>query len=328
VTANRDQPREILAIDIGGSRVKSALIGSQDDRWQLLHRFAPVAVAERSFAELQRIVVEIVAAALAQSTLDGGIGVSTTGPADAAGIVLGSGFFEGYAGASWHRILRERFGSRVPVVRVASDGRAAAWGTYLEDPQAKGRNVAHFVAGTGIGGGMVLGSQLFDGSHNFAGAFGHIKVTAAMTPACSCGGHGCVEVFAAGPAILRHAAGELGRKPGTLTIAELADAARAGSQAAQGAFRDAGHWLGRAIGSLVNIVDPDVVTIGGGIVAAADELADGSGVNWYVDAAAASAREAALPRIAERVQIHRAALVNDAALIGIAALVHEGPGHP
>jgi glucokinase len=242
-------------------------------------------------------------------------------------VVISSGFYSGYAGISWLGILARHTGGRIATVRVLNDGRAAAYGCYLADGQARGRDLVHFVVGTGIGGGMVSGGRLFNGSHNFAGAYGHIKVDPRGTARCVCGGRGCVELHAAAPALARRAAERsvaLDHADGR-GVRQLGELARDGSEPARAIFREAGGWLGIAIGAVANVCDPDVVTVGGGVVAAA---AAGHGGNWYVDAAASTAREMVIPRIAEHLEVVAASLLNDAALIGAAALAAEASPPP
>jgi glucokinase len=242
-------------------------------------------------------------------------------------VVISSGFYSGYTGIRWLDVLGRHTAGRITTARVLNDGRAAAYGCHLADATARGRDLVHFVVGTGIGGGMVSGGRLFNGSHNFAGAYGHIKVDPRGTTRCVCGGRGCVELHAAAPAVAR-LAGERGialQRSDGRGVRQLGELARGGSEPARAVFTEAGGWLGIAIGAVANVCDPDVVTVGGGVVAAA---ADGQGGNWYVDAAAATAREMVIPRIAEHLEVVAASLLNDAALIGAAALAAEASPLP
>ena len=127
-----------------------------------------------------------------------------------------------------------------------------------------------------------------------------------------------MELFAAAPAVARFAAErgvELGEAGGR-GVRELGSVARDGSEPARDAFRTAGRWLAMAIACVANVCDPEIITVGGGVIAAAHA---GNGANWYVDAAAGAAREMVIPRIAEHLTVVEASLLNDAALIGAAA---------
>jgi glucokinase len=274
-------------------------------------------VTSRAFAPLRTTVIDTVRRARAAAPDVRHVGISTTGSVDASGIVLGAGFFEDYAQVSWKAVLDEAEPGANLAVSVTNDGRAAAWGTYLEDAVARGCSLAHFVVGTGIGGGVVVHDRLLHGAHNFAAVLGHLRVTDEATQPCVCGRQGCVELFAAAPALLRRARAAGVSAEATASVPALAAAARGGDAAAREAFRAAGAWLGRAVSLVANVLDPAVVTVGGGVLAAAD---DGDGGNWYVEGAAASAAALAHPRIAPRLQVVRASLLNDAALVGAAAL--------
>lgn len=309
---------QVLGIDIGASSVKAALVAPGS--WSIATRLPTTDIRTRTFGELRTAVEETVARSLVLAPGLTRIGISTTGSADRDGIVISSGFYSGYQNVNWREILAISTGGWIRVARVLNDGRAAAYGTYLADTHARGQDVVHFVVGTGIGGGMVSGGVLFNGTHNFAGAYGHIKVDPDHPARCVCGGRGCVELFAAAPAVARFAA-EAGvslEAEGGRGVRQLGSLARAGSGPAREAFRTAGRWLALAIGCVANVCDPAIVTVGGGVIAAAQ---DGNGGNWYVDASAAAARDMVIPRIAERLTVVEASLLNDAALIGAVGFV-------
>jgi glucokinase len=309
--------RNVLGIDIGASSVKAALVALHS--WTIVHRLATVDIHTRTFAELREAVEQLAGEGIGLDPDLARVGISTTGSAGLDDVVISSGFYTGYENVNWLEILGHSTGGRIQVARVLNDGRAAAYGTFLADARASGRHLVHFVVGTGIGGGMVSEGTLFNGAHNFAGAYGHIKVDPAGSAVCVCGARGCVELFAAAPAVARFAAerGITLAEPGGRGVRELGSLARAGSAPAREAFQTAGRWLGVAVACVANVCDPAVVTVGGGVIAAAQ---DGTGGNWYVDAAAMAARGMVIPRIAEHLVVFEASLLNDAALIGAAAL--------
>ncbi len=315
----------LLAIDIGASSVKAAIVRSQV--WDISHRLPSIDIHDRSFAELRAAVEGTASAALELDPAIDAVGISTTGSANTDDVVISSGFYSGYQNISWQEILGRSSAGRIRVVRVLNDGRAAAYGTFLADRRARGQHLVHFVIGTGIGGGMVAGGTVFNGTHHFAGAYGHIKVDPYDPRTCVCGGRGCVEQHAAAPAVARFAI-ERGVTLSCLDgrgVRQLGELARTGSEPAREAFRIAGRWLAVAIGCVANVCDPAFVTLGGGVVAAAQ---DGSGGNWYVDSAAAAAPAMVIPRIAEHLTVVEASLLNDAALIGAAAWATKPAVHP
>lgn len=312
---------QLIAIDIGASSVKAAIV--RTGTWDISDRLPSIDILHRNFDELRAAVQLTVSTALALNPAIDGVGISTTGSANSDDVVISSGFYSGYENVRWQDVLAASTQGRIRTVRVLNDGRAAAYGTFLADRQARGQHLVHFVIGTGIGGGMVVDGRVFNGSHNFAGAYGHIKVDHNDRRTCVCGGHGCVELYSAAPAVARLAIERGLRLTHTdgRGVRELGELARAGSEPARDAFRTAGRVLAVAIGGVANVCDPAYVTLGGGVVAAAR---NGHGGNWYVDAAAAAAPAMVIPRIAEKLRVVEASLLNDAALIGAAAWAAAG----
>ncbi len=125
-----------------------------------------------------------------------------------------------------------------------------------------GRGVADVAVvsiGRGVGLGMVLGGRLYRGAAGGAGEFGHLKVVAGG-PACACGGRGCLEAVVGESALAAAASEVVGR---TIAIDEAADLARAGHRGVAAVFADAGDTLGRAVGNLVNLLNPSLVILAG-----------------------------------------------------------------
>jgi predicted NBD/HSP70 family sugar kinase len=125
-----------------------------------------------------------------------------------------------------------------------------------------GRGVANFAVvtlGRGIGMGMVLDGRLFRGTRGGAGELGHMKV-ARGGPLCECGGRGCLEAVIGEPALLATLASKLGRD---VTVDEAGVLARDGDRRAARVFAEVGHHLGRAVGNVVNILNPDRVLLAG-----------------------------------------------------------------
>jgi glucokinase len=157
----------------------------------------------------------------------------------------------------------------LPVV-IDNDANAGGWAEWRFGA-ARGHSDALFVAvGTGIGGALVVGGQLRRGAHGTAGEIGHIVVERDGR-ACPCGSHGCWEQYASGRAFLRDA-----REAGFEVEhgSAVTAAARAGDERAQAVFAEIGTWLGLGIASLVAVLDPSVVVVGGGLSAARDLLLD------------------------------------------------------
>jgi glucokinase len=165
---------------------------------------------------------------------------------------------------------------------VDNDANAAAWAEARYGAGAGRRNVLVVTVGTGIGGGFILDGRLYRGSTGLGGEFGHITV-APDGPVCGCGNRGCLESVASGTALGREgrAAAEasptgaiatLAGDPARVTGEVVFAAAKAGDPAAIGLFDKLGGWLGIGLGSLVTLLDPEVVVIGGGMIAVGELL--------------------------------------------------------
>ena len=176
--------------------------------------------------------------------------------------------------------LQEQFSSPVKVV---NDVNAAAFGEFTF---GAGQGVSNFLMitiGTGIGGGVIVDSQLQYGPSGSAGEIGHMTVEP-YGPQCTCGNHGCLEALAAKNAIIRRAAAKLeaGRKSSltetagsnfsSLNPAMIAHAASNGDVVASETLEETGIAIGIALANVVALLDPDRIAIGGGIASAGELL--------------------------------------------------------
>jgi glucokinase len=183
-------------------------------------------------------------------------------------------------------------------------------------------NAVMLTIGTGIGGGLVIGGEVYRGSTGAAAELGHVVVDADGPPCQgNCPNRGCVEVMASGTAIAREGLLAAERAPDsplgravangvTLDGKEVTDAAREGDPLAVGVVETAGRWLGVALASLANIFGPDVIVLGGGVMQAGDLLAE------------PARRELASRALApmNRTPVVAAALGQDAGMIGAATM--------
>jgi glucokinase len=210
--------------------------------------------------------------------------------------------------------------SGLPCV-VDNDANAAAWGEYRFGAGRGSRHMLLVTVGTGIGGGMVWDGALYRGAHGFAAEIGHVIVEP-NGPPCGCGNLGCWEQVASGQALDRVGRAEAARHPdgaiarqaagAEVTGVHVTDAARAGDHAAVGIVEEVGRRLGQGLAGLVNILDPELIVVGGG-VAEEGELVLGPARRAFVDAVEA-------PEHRPEVPILPAALGNEAGAIGAAAL--------
>ncbi len=140
----------------------------------------------------------------------------------------------------------------------------------------------YLTVSTGIGGGIIIDGEMYGGKSGAAGELGHVVIDM-NGPPCGCGARGCLEALASGTAIatkgeeLAESGGSptlarLRREEGRVTSEMMQRAAEMGDTASREAFREAGHYFGVALASYVNIFDPEVIVIGGGVAKAGDLL--------------------------------------------------------
>ena len=254
------------------------------------------------------------------------IGVGAAGLVDAAEGVLR--FAPNLAWRNLPIAQRMRDALGLPC-QVDNDASMAAYGEFRFGAGRGYRHLLLVAVGTGIGGGIVADGRLFRGAHGFAAEIGHIIVEPGG-PLCGCGNRGCWEQVAAGRAI-----GRMGREavvehphsilwrlaegdPGNVSGKLVTDAALQGDEVAVGIVAEAGRRLGEGIAGLVNVLDPQVVVVGGGVIVAGDLL---------LDPARASYEEAVEgPGYRPRVPIVPAQLGNDAGAVGAATAALEELG--
>ena len=205
--------------------------------------------------------------------------------------------------------MREHYAGSRPAV-IHNDAVALA---VAEHRWGAGRgcdNVLAMVVSTGVGGGLILGGRRIDGTSGNAGHIGHVVVDPAGPP-CGCGGRGCIEAIARGPAIAAYAV-ELGWR-GDSTGEAVAEGARAGDPACLAAFTRAGRAVGIGVASTAALLDLEVVSIGGGISSA--------GEVFFAPLREAFAEHAGMDYV-RRCRIVQPTHAAEAGLAGAAALTH------
>jgi glucokinase len=300
-----------LTFDIGGSSIKVAVIEGGAQPRIAARPFTPITLESGHIDELEGLVLSTTAAALQDVGSIDRVAISTTGIVDAEGTVRESGFITDYAGTSWAQTFERSFPGQFEVVHVANDGDCAAWAEFVAGSGRSAESLAHFVLGTGLGGGAIVSGALVVDPPGGRGNFGHVTVPAKEPAACACGNDRCAEAFAATRGVLR------GAPSGVTTIRELSARVGSGDGVAMSAFETAGTWLGHAIATVAGMLKIETVTIGGGLALAARTQAE----NVYVDAARRTAHELT----ASSTQVLESDLGNDGGLLGAAALATSAP---
>lgn len=204
-----------------------------------------------------------------------------------------------------------------------NDANVAALAEVRIGVAAGAEHMVMVTLGTGVGGGLVLNGDVYRGATGAAGEIGHTVVRAGGEP-CRCGGRGCLEAYASGTALLRIAgdlvkAGEEGPLAdlvhrGELDGQEVGRLAREGDPAALQAVEEVGRWLGTGLVGLTNLLEPEIIVVGGGLVGLGHML---------LDPAREVLAEGALSPAREGVAVKCAQLGSDAGILGAGLMAWE-----
>lgn len=207
-------------------------------------------------------------------------------------------------------------------VRLENDANAAAVGEMWRGAGQGQRSLVCVTLGTGVGGGIILDGELWRGADGSAGEIGHIGVDPFAGVPCPCGSHGCLEVYASATAIVRMASEAKPSYPKSalhkiehLTSETIYQAGKDGDQLALEVFRKMGVYLGIGLASLINLLNPEMIVIGGGLA---------NGWDLFEKHMRQQIRERAFPIPAGSVKIVRAQCGDNAGLLGAAWLAFAG----
>lgn len=251
-----------IGIDLGGTQVKLGLV---DQRGVIVASHA--LDTDKNPRALASMIGASVRSWRNRPILGTGVGVA--GDVDA-----GRGVVRFSPNLGWKNValadLFRRAGVPGPV-RFDNDANAAAWGAYHAELGACVDDLILLTLGTGVGGGLVLGGRLHRGATGTAGEIGHLVVDP-RGPRCGCGNRGCLETYLGAKGLSAWAARAdrtAGRRAAPSTPEELARRARSGDAVSLAAWDRAGRALGAALASLVNVLNPDLVMLTGGIARSA-----------------------------------------------------------
>ena len=257
----------VLGLDIGGTKLAAGVVdgGGKVLSFVLASTNAedgPESGLERLF-ELGRSAVAEAGVEWAQI---GGVGIGSGGPLDATrGVLIAPPHLPGWRDVPIVALAEEAF--RLPVV-LENDATAAAAGEHRYGAGAGTRNMVYLTISTGVGGGTVIEGKLYRGASGNGGELGHVTVDCAGRHCKGCGRKGCLEAYVSGTSIAERAA-EAGM--GTVTTAEVAAAARAGDPIATEVWDATTDALACGLTSIVNLFEPELVVLGGGVVSGTGE---------------------------------------------------------
>jgi len=272
--------RYVVGIDLGGTNIVVGTIA--EDGSELLGLVSEPTLPEQGGDAVIARIVKLARASMAQAKGKEivGIGIGSPGPLDTkTGIVILT------PNLGWVDMpLRDRVagGLKLPTV-LDNDANCAIYGEWWRGAAQGVEHVIGLTIGTGIGGGIILGGKIYHGASDVAGEIGHMTIDA-NGRLCKCGNQGCLEAYASGPAIAARAVEgiQAGAKSGLpqyvqgdlskITAQVVYEAANDGDAYALEVVRETAKLLGAGVASLVNIFNPSVVVICGGVTQAGEKL--------------------------------------------------------
>ena len=301
-----------IGIDVGGTEIKAGLV---DEAGRVLAS----ASGASNRGDLGALVDAV--AGLAGSVTPAGGNPAAVGVGVPGLVRPGTGRVESapnmpaLRGAAIGPLLSERSGLDV---EVRNDADMNAWGEFAAGAGRGSSRLVCLTVGTGLGSGVILDGRLYEGASGHGAEAGHIVVDPNGAP-CGCGGRGCLETVVSATGVVALAreridagnATALSVAEGALTARRVRDAAAGGDALAIGVWDDVGRCLGVACATLINLLGPDTIIIGGGVAAAGAML---------LDPALAEARARAYPPLFAACRIVPAELGQTAGVVGAALL--------
>ena len=314
----------LVGVDLGGTKILAGAFNSSLScvgiaKVSTKAQRGPDAVIER--------VARCIRDAIDEADLDSkqvrGVGIGAPGAVDGE-----TGHVIFAPNLDWHDVpLKKQLEKEIGLpVFVGNDCTVAMQGVYVAELKSKPQNVVGVFLGTGIGGGLIINGKPYHGSGHTAGEIGHM-VLDVSGPKCNCGNRGCFEALASRTAIFQRI--KSGVKDGEKTIltemlgdglddlrsGDLRKAIRRGDKFVDSVIEEAAEYTGVAIGNLLNIFNPDMVVLGGGVIEAlADEM-----MSIIIE----TARDYAMPGTAKGVEIIASSLGDHAAITGGAVLARQ-----
>lgn len=320
----RSDQRPVLAVDLGGTKIIAAAVSPDGkiicrNRCPTMADRSPEVVIDRILSAVNRVI--------AQTRLETseviGIGIAAAGILDTnKGMVTTSPNLPGWRNVPLRDIVADKLGI---VTYLINDADAAALGEHHFGAGKGVTNLLYLTVSTGIGGGIIMDGQLYSGADGCAGELGHMTIEA-HGPQCHCGNFGCLEALASGWAVAGEARRRIGRgetsnmiglaggRLENITAETVSLAARQGDQLACDIVAKAANYLGVGLANLVNIFNPELIVIGGGLSKMGEML---------LKPARKVIKERAFQMPAQTVRIVRARLGSNAGIIGAATYVFQ-----
>ena len=272
-----------IGIDVGGTGIQ---VGIVNEKFQIVAEQSIVTQTDIPFEEQVQHIANCVKQVVSQYKLSleeiESVGVGIPGIASAK-----TGEIINCTNMGWHHVpFRDEFARHISrPIFIENDANVAALAESVAGVSAGTSSSVFITIGTGIGSGIIINNRIWSGSHGIGGELGHVIFDLNGIP-CTCGNHGCLERYCSATALIRMGREAAGANPnsglmkavnGNLSLIEaktVIDCARAGDPLAKSIYRTYIRYLSQAIASVINLIDPEVIVLGGGVSKAGDFLLD------------------------------------------------------
>lgn len=312
----------IIGMDIGGTKMMALVL---DHEFNVVGRCKKKSKSAKREEPAEVRIARVIREAMEDAHVDTiqGIGVGSPGPLDpVTGVIVDTPNL-GWKDFPLAQMLADEFGV---AAAVDNDVNMGTYGEWHFGEVRDCEDVVGIFPGTGIGGGIIINNRLLHGFSGAAGEVGHMTIDV-DGPYCGCGKRGCLEALASRVAIASQIAAAAARedapyileKCGTdlanMRSSVIAEAIASGETVVEGIVRKAAYYVGVAVGNLINILSPEAVVLGGGLVEAMEDL--------YLDEVKRAVKEHAMPFLRKDVRIVPARLGDDAVALGAGKLIAE-----
>ncbi len=305
-----------FGIDVGGTTVKVGFFetsGALLDKWEIKTNTANG--GEAILPDIAKTIEEKLSKEGISKDEVQGIGIGVPGP------VLNASVVTRCVNLGWGEIDVAGTLSKITglPVKVGNDANVAALGEMWQGGAKGSSNVVMVTLGTGVGGGIIVDGRIVAGANGAGGEIGHLNVCEDEHEACNCGQHGCLEQYASATGVVRMAKRKLAKiseetslhKFEDLTAKDVFDEAKAGDKVALEIVNEVCEILGKTLGKIACVVNPEVFVIGGGVSKAGQILID-TVKKYYVPNTFTSCKDA---------RFELASLGNDAGMYGCMCLM-------
>lgn len=312
-----------IGLDIGGTKIIGALFDEDENIVKSVKKKTKAREGKEAiFSQISKVIDGLLEGIEKEDVAGMGAGVPGIIDSEKGVVVFSPNIpWENY---NLKEELEERYGIRL---RIGNDVNVGVLGEWKYGAGKNYRNIVGIFVGTGIGGGLVLNGQIYEGKIGAAGEIGHMNISA-DGPVCGCGARGCLEAVASKTAMQKDIEAQLrrGRESmfrellGTngeiIKSEQIKQAYDAGDELAVEVVEKAAMYIGNAVASLINILNPELIIFGGGVMESmGDEL---------IPLIKKSARRYTMPKLLEACEIKTAKLGDNAGLYGALTLAKQG----